>query len=39
LVQQGKPREALQKYDAALALAPAWTALKQARDQAAGQAR
>jgi tetratricopeptide (TPR) repeat protein len=37
LVKQGRPREALAKYDQALKYAPDWAALKEAREAAAKQ--
>jgi tetratricopeptide (TPR) repeat protein len=37
LVKQGRPREALGKYDEALRYAPNWAALKEAREAAAKQ--
>jgi tetratricopeptide (TPR) repeat protein len=37
LVRQGKPKDALTKYDEALKYTPTWAALRQARDAAAKQ--
>jgi hypothetical protein len=36
-VKQGRPTEALSKYDEALKYAPNWAALKKAREAAAKQ--